>query len=997
MARNADNVVPSVADRLPVLVAASGAAALVYESLWMRSFGLIFGSTTSAVALVLAVFMGGLAIGSALAARWPSGDPLRAYARVELGVGAAALVSLPLLRVLPWAYGALVARAGLEPAAEAAGRVLLAAIVLLPATILLGATIPLALAFLERAGRDVHKGFGRLYLVNTLGGVAGVALAGFVLLEAVGVRATLVAAAATSLCVGGLALRWSRQIGPLSAVVRQPPRPQAEEAASDAPPDRLGPILAALSGAALFGVELLWTRSLVLVIGSSVYAFNLMLLATLVGIVFGTVVYERWRARIERPARAVGLLFLWTAVAILVGEWLIGLLPAAWLGLLGLLPVSFIEHQIGSLLLCLVALLPVTASLGMSFPLLLHLAKACSGRAQADSGRLYAWSTAGALLALLAADLWLVPRLGLQPPYLLFAGLLLAGGLWTLLATVAGRRRLALLTLGALAVLIAVALPRWKPWDPIVMSAGVYRYGLSWQEALVSPSRLGQWLRERRSLLFYREGREAVVAVAEPRDGKGGRFLSINGKTDAGSFAEDVVTQKLIAHVPMIVHGPAERVLVVGWGAGATAASLGLYPLTSLECVEIEPATWEAAPFFSLFSDRLRGDPRFRIMFADGRNELLKARSRYDVIVSEPSNPWISGVANLFTREFYEAALGALAEGGVFGQWFHYYSLEPADLKVETRTFLAVFPEASLWLVPPVEAADGSKKLGADLLLVGSRGPQALDWPRIERAFADPAIGVDLRSTRVLGDAAGLVAAWGLGRGELLRWSEDRALFPSGTPLNTDDYPYLELRAPRRNVMRPADTARAAAALHEELARAAGDVTRVLRGQPLLAAGGPIAAVFLDRLAERYARAAQPERAIAAFNEAARHDPRDATARARAGELLLERGRPADAEPRLADAVRLDPTRARAWEGLGEIALDRHDYPRAEAAQRAWLRLEPANVSAWLRLAAALARQAKWADAKDALDTARSIDPNAPIDSELFVYVERQARGGSAR
>jgi hypothetical protein len=152
--------------------------------------------------------------------------------------------------------------------------------------------------------------------------------------------------------------------------------------------------------------------------------------------------------------------------------------------------------------------------------------------------------------------------------------------------------------------------------------------------------------------------------------------------------------------VPLLLHPSARRALVVGWGSGATAASAALYPIESLECVEIEPATWEAAPFFTELSGRLKDDPRFRIAFRDARNHLLRSPGGYDAIVSEPSNAWISGVSNLFTREFHEAALSRLAPGGLFAQWFHYYSLDPADVKVEVATFLSVFPHVSLWLAP---------------------------------------------------------------------------------------------------------------------------------------------------------------------------------------------------------------------------------------------------------------------------------------------------------
>jgi spermidine synthase len=190
----------------------------------------------------------------------------------------------------------------------------------------------------------------------------------------------------------------------------------------------LGPALAFASGAATFGVEVLWTRSYAFVIGSSVYAFNLMLLAVLLGIALGSAVYARLRGRVVRPARTVGLLFAVAFLAVLGGQWAIGVLPIAYLAALGTVPVSFAAHQLAGFALCLGTMLPVTVVLGLTFPLLLHLADPRRLGAQKASGRLYAWNTAGAIAGALAADLVLIPRLGLQPPYLAFAGLLLAGG-----------------------------------------------------------------------------------------------------------------------------------------------------------------------------------------------------------------------------------------------------------------------------------------------------------------------------------------------------------------------------------------------------------------------------------------------------------------------------------------------------------------------------------------------------------------------------------------
>jgi spermidine synthase len=976
----------TAARALPLLVALSGAAALVYESLWLRSFGLIFGGTTSAIAMVLAVFMGGLAIGSALVARRPVARPLLAYARLELLIGAAALVTLPLLRVLPWAYGTIVARGAVTATAEHVGIALLAALVLLPPTVLLGATVPLAVEFLSRSGVAVHAGFGRLYLLNTLGGALGATLAPFVLVPALGVRGSLVFAAALSLLVGSAALRFAREAGPIAP--RQPELGPEEPSPSPGA-GALGPALAFASGAATFGLEVLWTRSYALVIGSTVYAFGLVLLAVLLGIAAGSAAYGAWRHRIVRPARTAGLLFVAAGLAALAGAWAIGRLPVVLLWALGLLPLSFGVQQLAFLALCFATLLPVGLALGVTFPLLLHLALPSADGAQLAAGRLYAWNTAGAIAGALAADLVLVPRLGVQAPYLVFAALLVGGGIWALAS--AARRDAYVGPLAALGCVAAacVVAPRFKPWDPVLVTSGVHRYGLQWIHQLDAPARLGAWLREQRTLVFYREGTEAVVAVSETKDAAR-RFLSVNGKTDAGSGTEDVVTQKFIAHVPLLLHASPRRALVIGWGAGATAAAAAAHPLERLECVEIEPATWQAASYFPEFWDPLRGDPRFAIVFRDGRNHLLRSPGAFDVIASEPSNPWITGVSNLFTREFLETARDRLAPGGLFAQWFHYYNLEPQDLKVEIQTFLSVFPHASLWLVPPVGPEDGIKSLGADMLLVGSREPQRLDWPRLERAFAEPELGSELRKTLVLEDALALAATWTMGRPELERFSEDRAVFPRGTPLNTDDNPYLEFVAPRRTLMRPSEAARRATAQYAAMGAAAGDSRDVLAGVPALAQGGARAAAFLRELAERHVAAVQPERALRALAAASTASPDDADAHARAAELLVERGRPREAEKRYAEVVRIDPSRAAAWEAIGGIALDLRDYERAEQAHRALLRLEPGKVSPWLRLAAVLARRERWREARDAIARAQALDPKAAVDPQLIAFLDQK-------
>ncbi len=802
--------------------------------------------------------------------------------------------------------------------------------------------------------------------------------------------------------MGAVALRWRREAGLIGAATTATGPAVATpgaEAAGDGAKARarrvliLGAALAAASGTATFGVEVLWARSYALVIGSSVYAFNLMLLAVLLGIAGGAALYGKVRPRLSNPVAAVGALFGVAGLAVLAGQWAIGRLPEVYLGVLGILPVSFAAHQIAGLVLCLATMLPVTLVLGLTFPLLMHLVDSGGRSAQEASGRLYAWNTGGAIVGALLADILLVPRLGLQPPYLIFAALLLGGGVWALAEAAEWRPALRWTAPVALVALLLVLAPGWKPWDPVLMSSGVHRYGLEWRDRVGSAFDLGPWLRQQQELVFYREGSEAVVAVS--KTGTGRHFLSVNGKTDAGSAEEDVVTQRFIAHVPMLLHQAPRRALVIGWGAGATAASAALYPVDSLECVEIEPAVYDAAHFFDELSGEVRRDERFTMVFRDGRNHLLRTREPWDVIVSEPSNPWISGVSNLFTREFYEVVLAALAPKGVFGQWFHYYHLDAADVKVEVKTFLSVFPHASLWLVPPAVAEDGTQRRGADMLLVGTAAPHALDWGHLTRMLGDTPVGEDLRATRAVDDPLALVASWTMGREEMEIWVEDERVFPSGTPLNTDNRPYIEFVAPRRTARTPLEASRAASEQMRGMSAAAGDARGMLLHHPAFEAGPKALAALYRDLADRYVAAGQPARALATLDAAVATLPDDALAQTRAAELLLEQSRDAEALGRLKVAVRMDENLVRAWDLLGQLAIERRDYPLAERAHRAVLRREPTNIDTWLRLAAVLARQGKWHEAGEALVWAQRLDPDVTVDPELAGYISRRILEGA--
>jgi spermidine synthase len=438
--------------------------------------------------------MGGIALGSRLIASLPVRNPARLYALAEAGAGITALATLFLLRQLPRWYGGLAF--ALPAPLELVLRVLSAAVVIGPTTLLLGFTFPLLAEFLNRSGGGVHAGIGALYRVNTLGGAAGVLLAGFLLLPILGVTGLFVAAAATDLAIG--AVFWILAPSSLAPAGEAPP--------GEAPPGAqagLFALLAFCSGAGSFGLEVLCTRSLALVIGSSYYSFNTMLAAFLLGIVLGALVYGALRPR--RPLLLAGALFTALGLLSLLEVAMLGALPRFYFDLMRRLGSSFLAYQAAGFGLSLLAMLPLTTLFGITFPLLARLPG--SQDARGISGRLYLWNTLGSILGSLATGFLLVPRAGLQPSFVWCAGALLLPGLLALASALPRRpavprrgarpRRAALRATAGLAAVALLALAGlfYRPWDLLLMTSGIYKYGLEWRGLIPSGRALQEALR----------------------------------------------------------------------------------------------------------------------------------------------------------------------------------------------------------------------------------------------------------------------------------------------------------------------------------------------------------------------------------------------------------------------------------------------------------------------------------------------------------------------
>jgi len=753
----------------------SGLVGLVYQVLWIRLLGLVFGHTVFAVTTVLAAFMGGLGLGSFLFGRLAdrSRHCLALYGLLEIGIGLYCLL-------LPWLLdgaGALYLWIGRGLATSYLGfsalQFCLVALLLVPPTTLMGGTLPLLVRFFVRDAPTLGRQVGLLYAVNTGGAVLGALLAGYVLVPDLGIRTTILLAVVTNVGVGALVLVFDRHLARLGGSGRPAEAPGARPAPPPAPAwePRVVAAAFAVSGAASMIYEVTWSRALALVIGSSTYAFTAMLVAFLTGIALGSFLFALCLGRRQAGPAAFGALQLAIGLCGLGLIPLFGRLPVLFLGLMGISQGPAFTQGVQFGISVALMLLP-TLFIGATFPCAVRIVATDVGRAGFDTGWLYTVNTLGCIAGTLVAGFLAIPLLGVQGTMRLAVAVnLTVGALLCLPTPAAGRRaaRAAAVGIAALGVLAGSLLP---PWNPILMASGVAIYAS--QYAAMSRAGAfarGEWQPE---VLYYRDGISATVSVH--RNGPG-LSLRVNGKTDAGN-TRDMHTQLLLGHLPLLIHPGAKRVLIIGLGSGVTAGAVAQHPVERIDIVEIEPAVAEAARYFEAENRRVLADPRVHLIVADGRNFLRSAETPYDVIISEPSNPWIRGLATLFTREFFALAQSRLAPGGMMLQWLQGYGIAPEDLRMVVRTYRTAFPHTSLWYSSV-----------SDYFLLGTAGPLRLSLQGIrQRLERLPRLQEDFVRMGLF-SAPGLLANFLLGE-------EEAARFAGEGELNLDDTLRLEFTTP---------------------------------------------------------------------------------------------------------------------------------------------------------------------------------------------------------
>jgi spermidine synthase len=951
---------------LLVLYTLSGCVALLYEVVWTRLLTLHLGHTVAAASTVLAAFMGGLATG-ALAAGARSNSitapvALRTYAAIEIGVAAYALCIPSLLRLAQLLLAAAYDD-GNGGWRFAALRMSVAVVIVgIPASAM-GATYPLLVrAALARIGADA------LYAVNTAGAAAGALATGFALIPVFGIFRTTLVGATVGALVGGLAWRLAPQTDteepgpqknteehrphknepqtnteehrphkdkpqtntekhrphkdkPQKNTEKHKPRKDTEKHRSRTDTEKHRPgvatsllaqaiVWAGVAGFTALALEVAWTRALAIVVGPTIYAFSAMLASFIIGLAAGSGAGSWLARRVADSQPWIAVCFAAGAVStafaiarlddVTVSLALKAATPSAewW-------PVF--AAGFGHTLLLIG---PFALCSGALFPLTLALARGASS--PRNAAIVYSANTAGAIAGALGAGLVLIPRLGLLRTIQTAAALSIVAAVASGAARIRARIGLSS-ALAALVVVAALLLTR-SAWDPELMSSGGYKYA----------PYIGE--RDLRDLLtagtlrYYREGTSATVAV---RDLAGIRALSIDGKVDA-STGTDMLTQRLLAHLPLLMHPAPSHVAIIGLGSGVTLASALTHQISAADVVEISPEVVEASGWFAAENRNVLQDPRTRLIVGDARSHFRMAARRYDVIISEPSNPWMAGVAALFTREFFDTLRARLTPGGLACQWAHTYDISGADLRSIVATFASAFPEVTLWLI-----GDG------DLLMVG--GDEA------ERRLRSLTGTFPAGPARDLGNA-GLSSAEGL-RSLLLGGTAFARSWAAGAALQSDDRMALEFSTPRRIVGRSVEdhtgalleassgfaaTAAAArdAGLFHLRSRAVKRAWTMLDRAVALGAGD-------GTTLEGYARAAaltgQLQAAEARLQQLAERDAGNPAAHLELARVLAARGEMERARDEALAAWRLEPGQDAA-ERLAAIAADAQDLEGLSSA-----------------------------------------------------------------
>lgn len=925
-----------------ILFFLSGATGLAYQVIWFKRFSYVWGNSSLAMAAVVASFLFGLGVGAYAVGRFADRvrAPLLWYGLFEGLIGLLALgIPLEIQWLVDLGSGFYVHLHD-KPVLHSFARFGLTFLVLGPPCILMGGTLPLLVKQFTPMGATLRRATGWLYGINTLGAAVGCYTTGFHLIPTAGLYWTNWGIVILNLAIATVAVLAARQAA-APALSRQEVSPSRQESALE-PSTLKGPSLgvlylcATLTGCGALVLEMVWARQLALILGGSTYAFTAMLLLVLVGIGAGSVIFHLARERLAASPFSAPLVIAGLAASTAVGKLLIPDVTGV-VGAIG--PLRAVQSRNAAVCVSASAVLELLPAVGMGllFPLLVHLTRKGHREAGRAVGGIYAFNTFGSIIGAAATSVVAIPLLGTAGSLALALVLYLLA-LILLAPPLRSWRASFVFFLACLVTGSAVFIGRHED-DPRVTNRGSYLYGPTTSADLEA------------EVLLFREGSSCNVLVTRLGPAVS---LRVNGKVDASNFG-DMKMQVGSAYVPLFLAPEAREVLVIGFGSGSTAGAALLLPEVRVTCCEIEPAVVAASRHFHEVNHKPEESPRFTVVHDDGRSYIQGMDRRFDLIISEPSNPWMAGLSNLYSREYYEIVRQRLTPGGILAQWIQTYAFSPADYALVVRTVLSVFPDASF-----VRISEG------DTLLLASGGALTPTVEVVEKAqeFVDslPEVREDLEKYFAMTDVRSILLTHLLLDIEGLRRLVAR---DSAETVNTDINLRLEFDAPLHLFRRTGSSD----LIMSEI-QAAGSATLFTRTAATLGCTSKHADAF-HKLAFLYDKDRHPDLVGELIAAGLRLDPEYP-------ELLADRlivSPPEESEDLEAQVRSLAGISVREANRVAMAYLREEKHERARTALEVMASLAPGSVTTWTNLARAYDALEDAEKAEEAVEKALSLDP----------------------
>jgi spermidine synthase len=772
----------------------SGIAGLVYEIVWSRYLALFLGHTSYAVIAVLVAFMGGLALGSYWLGRVSDQvrNPLAFYAWLEIGIGVYALLFPHYFELSQSLYLGIASHLSSGSALSLALKFLFSLATILVPTVLMGGTLPVLIRLITHSLSELREKIAALYFINSAGAVIGCWVADFWWIPDFGLQFAVYAAGGLNLLVGVVAIYVNNSLKerqssaePASEVSTEQSKRDTVLADEQAPEMssrdlKMAIVAIGISGFVAMLYQVTWTRFLALAIGSNTHAFSIMLITFISGITLGAWIIYR-RKVIRSPFDTFAWAEIALAVSLFISLFYYKYLPFVLAKMASYLSRSesvYPVYEIMQAVVCFVVMFVPAVFLGMTLPLITRVATSELKRLGRSVGIVFSVNTTGTVFGAIMTGLWLMPALGLGRTILL--GVTLSGlvGLAVLarqrLKRIEGSWVVMFIVVGVLFWLLGGALN--KSWQR-VFTAELWRTVYAPSDWNSVQARLRP-----REIMYYRDGASATVCLLSEHDAiekKTDISLLVNGKTDA-SLGADMITQLMLGHLPLLMRPESEEVLVIGLGSGMTSGAVSVHPsVKHIDTVEISAEVKQAAQSFAEHNHNVLEDENFELVIEDAKTHLRSTQRSYDIIISEPSNPWMAGVAGVFSLEFYQSCLARMKSGGIMVQWVHVYESNDEALEMILRTFSKVFPYTSIW----------SSSFG-DLLLVGSVLPKDIDLDVLAQRFHEPAVLADLQRIN-MGNLVVFLSR------EVISEEHGALIVPAEGPVHSDYYPRLDYLAQR--------------------------------------------------------------------------------------------------------------------------------------------------------------------------------------------------------